>query len=430
MKITILTYGTAGDVVPYIALALGLAGRNHQVTLAAPQNFENLVKSFGVHYHPLHGDSQSLLESEHGMKWMAAGEVKLFMKELNILFEQIGDQLQKDAMNACEGSDLIIIGTLMINYGTTISEKLKIPYLMAFVNPVGAKTKAFPHFIISYRAFPFGWLNLLTYKLLYDAYSKQTRDQINKWRVSIGLQSTMTNVSYQSIKLKAPIFHSYSPVLLPRPDDWDSHIAVTGVWKIKSDTKLTENPSQEFTQWIREGSPPVYFGFGSMPVLNPEEIQKMVYEICAELGIRAIINAGWSKFEGSQNDLGSPVYFIKQTNLEWLFPLCSIIVHHGGVGTTHLSLESGIPTIICSIFADNPLWGERLERLKIGRHIRFKELGKKKLIRAIKDLQIDEIRERARQVGEKVRKEDGLNTVIDLIEQYAFSSPVYNINQL
>jgi sterol 3beta-glucosyltransferase len=47
MKITILTYGSAGDVVPYISLALGLMDRNHEVILAAPQNFESQVKNAG-----------------------------------------------------------------------------------------------------------------------------------------------------------------------------------------------------------------------------------------------------------------------------------------------------------------------------------------------------------------------------------------------
>jgi sterol 3beta-glucosyltransferase len=86
MKITILTYGSAGDVVPYISLALGLMDRNHEVILAAPQNFEHLIKSYKIQYMPLHGDTQALIESEEGLKWMAAGDTKSFFKELSSLF--------------------------------------------------------------------------------------------------------------------------------------------------------------------------------------------------------------------------------------------------------------------------------------------------------------------------------------------------------
>jgi UDP:flavonoid glycosyltransferase YjiC (YdhE family) len=85
MKITILTYGSAGDVVPYISLALGLMERNHEVILAAPQNFETQVKSMGIHYKPLPGDTQATLESKEGMQWMATGNTKSFFKELNVI---------------------------------------------------------------------------------------------------------------------------------------------------------------------------------------------------------------------------------------------------------------------------------------------------------------------------------------------------------
>jgi sterol 3beta-glucosyltransferase len=426
MKITILTYGSAGDVMPYISLALGLMERNHEVILAAPQNFELLILDHNIQYMPLYGNTQALIESDQGLKWMAAGDTKSFFKELSNLFYSIRKELQRDAMAACQNAEAIIVGTLMINYGTTLSEKLKIPFLIAIVNPVSVSTKAFPHFIVGYKSFPFGFLNALTYKLAFKTYSKQTRAQINEWRKSIGLKPTKTNVFFQSRKLKVPVLHGYSPNLLPKPGDWDHHIAVTGVWKFFSDEKAGGKNSEEFVEWMKAGSAPVYFGFGSMPVLDPARIQKMVSEICEETGLRAVINAGWSKFESGQNALSDKVYLIKHTNLEWLFPQCSIIVHHGGVGTTHLSLESGVPAIVCSIFADNPLWGERLERLQIGKHIRFKELDKKKIIKAIKQLQNDKIRSVAVEIGNKVRAENGLKNALDLIEKQLPVAPVYN----
>ena len=415
-----------GDVLPYISLALGLMDRRHEIILAAPENFEQLVKDHGIHYMPLKGNTQAILESEQGQKWMAAGDTKSFFKEMGLLFYNVRQELQNDATAACQDAEGIIIGTLMINYGTTLSENLNLPFLFAIVNPVNVSTRAFPHFIVAYKSLPLGYLNALTYKLAFKSYSKQTAGQINVWRESIGLPASTVVVHDQVKKLKTPVIHGYSPNLLPKPKDWEKHIFVTGVWKTDGGKKQASMPSEEFVQWIRSGTAPIYFGFGSMPILNPAEIQQMVSEICEETGMRAIINAGWSDFGGKKNDVKSPLYFIKQTDLEWLFPQCSVIVHHGGVGTTHVSLESGVPTIICSIFADNPLWGERLERLKIGKHIRFRELDKNKLIQAIKQLQNDEMRKRAKLVGSKVGEENGLKTALDLIEKYLPGAPVYH----
>lgn len=425
MKITILTYGSAGDVVPYISLALGLTERNYEVILAAPQNFENQVKKMGIHYLPLEGDTQAILESDQGMQWMATGNTKLFFKELNALANKTRKELQRDALAACQDAQLIISGTLMLNYATTISEKLKIPFLIAIVNPVCVATKAFPHLFIAQKPLPFGFLNKLTHHLVFKEYQKSLQAAIDSWRTSLGLEPEQRNTYSQINKLKVPVLHGYSPNLLPKPADWGEHVSVTGVWKTDQKYTVVQKQPEELINWLKAGDAPVYFGFGSMPVRNPKEVQDMIYEICRETGIRAIINAGWSSFEGRDNQLADPVYFIKYTDLPWLFPQCSLIVHHGGVGTTHISLESGIPTIICSIFWDNPLWGERLKTLDVGAHIRFKDLNKEKLIRAIKELSNENKKANAFHLGKRVREENGLNMAVDLIEKYMPTAPVY-----
>ena len=87
MNIGIFTYGTRGDVQPYIALAIGLMENGHQVTLAAPENFQDLVEEYGITFHPLHGDAErgmnspegkSILKTENTIKLM-----KYFFKVLH-----------------------------------------------------------------------------------------------------------------------------------------------------------------------------------------------------------------------------------------------------------------------------------------------------------------------------------------------------------
>ena len=66
MNIGIFTYGTRGDVQPYIALALGLMEKGHQITLAAPENFQDLVEDYGITFHPLYGDAEMNMNSAEG----------------------------------------------------------------------------------------------------------------------------------------------------------------------------------------------------------------------------------------------------------------------------------------------------------------------------------------------------------------------------
>lgn len=64
---------------------------------------------------------------------------------------------------------------------------------------------------------------------------------------------------------------------------------------------------------------------------------------------------------------------------------------HGGIGTIHSALKAGLPLIIASIFADQPIWGKIIERKGLGVHIPFKEISSKKLIKAFDKVMTNEI---------------------------------------
>ncbi|MEO8854749.1 MAG: glycosyltransferase [Ginsengibacter sp.] len=426
MKITILTFGSTGDVVPYVALALGLEKRGFNVVLAAPSNFEDYIKNTGLTYHPIYGNIQEILDSEQGKKLIASGNAKAFAKEMSEITYKNRYEMQRDTLAACEGADLIIGGTLMGFNSAIISAKLKIPLINAYVNPALYSTKEFPHFMVSAKNLYFGFLNRLSYTIFLKAYSASVDKEVTEWCTALGLNTSAKSIVKKIIKLNVPVLNGYSPSILPTPADWPDHVITTGVWKKDNSNEIPNEPSAELQAWIKNGTPPVYFGFGSMPVLDPAAMWKMVAEICEELDVRAIINAGWSDTKGIQSK--DNVFVIQNTDLDWLFPQCSCIVHHGGVGTTHLSLEAGIPTLICSIFADNPFWGERITKLGVGKHIRFKELTKEKIIKALKELQNETTRKKVADLGKRLKAENGLRIALDFIEQKIHTAPVLNLD--
>jgi sterol 3beta-glucosyltransferase len=105
---------------------------------------------------------------------------------------------------------------------------------------------------------------------------------------------------------------------------------------------------------------------------------------------------------------------------DWLFPYMQAVIHHGGAGTTAAGLRAGKPTLILPFFGDQPYWGERVETLGVGpRPIRQDSLTIRGLSAAIERICTDlEMREIARLLGEKIQVERGLETAVDLIEQY------------
>src|SRR5690606_8488822 len=153
--------------------------------------------------------------------------------------------------------------------------------------------------------------------------------------------------------------------------------------------------------------PPVYVGFGSMASTDPERMTEIVLSAIKRSGQRAIFLTGWGGL--SQSDLPDDVFKIESAPHDWLFPRMAAIVHHGGAGTTAASLRSGKPTIVLPFFGDQPFWGQRVEKLGVGRQIERKKLTAETLAQAIAMATGDiTLRERAAALGERIRAEDGV----------------------
>jgi sterol 3beta-glucosyltransferase len=417
VKITILTYGSSGDVLPYIALALGLQDSGHVVTLTAPSNFEKDIIGKGLIYRPIHGDVQQILKSDDGRAWMASQDYKEFNKTLFQLSGKHSAQMQRDLIDACRGTEAIIGGSMLLLYAAMISEKLKVPLLAANVNPVLVMTGVFPHFLVAARPKFFIW-NGLTYLWMAMSYEKNLKPIMDDLRAELGLAPFKGWGFLKMIRLKLPVVLGYSPALLPKPWDWSALVHVSGQWLLNEKYKKVHKPDGDLVNWLKAGPPPIYFGFGSMPVTDPLAMVNMVKAICSEMDSRAIINAGWSDIEITGNTLTNPVYIMAYSDLEWLFPQCRSIVHHGGVGTTHLSLAAGVPTVICSVFADNAFWGERLQKLNIGRHIPYKDISQEAIINAISELEKDEPRRLAREMADEMNAINGVQRAVDFINKH------------
>lgn len=113
----------------------------------------------------------------------------------------------------------------------------------------------------------------------------------------------------------------------------------------------TYKPSEELMTFLESGSPPVYIGFGSIVVEEPQSLTNAVLRAVAGAGVRAIVSRGWSNLGG-----GSPnskdVFYLDDCPHEWLFQHVAAVVHHGGAGTTACGLLNGRPTVVVPFFGE------------------------------------------------------------------------------
>jgi UDP:flavonoid glycosyltransferase YjiC (YdhE family) len=150
---------------------------------------------------------------------------------------------------------------------------------------------------------------------------------------------------------------------------------------------------------------------------DPGATAQMVITALESSGQRGIIGSGWSGI--SEDDLPDAIHIVGSVPHTWLFPRMAAVVHHGGVGTTAAGLRAGVPSIITPFFGDQPYWGQRIIELGVGpKPIPKKQLDSEKLSKAISIAVRDaEIRERAAELGSKIRKEDGLTEAVQVLEQ-------------
>ncbi|HLX90120.1 MAG TPA: glycosyltransferase [Puia sp.] len=416
MHFAILTYGSRGDVQPYIALALGLIDRGHEARLIANENFAGLVESYGIKFHPLPGDMEALIRSPKVSTLLKSGNMISYLREMRKLMRGMQTVVNATMFDECSPADVefLIASPLTMVWIYSIAERLGKNFAVVHLSLPAIPTGEFP-----FAGFPvLRWsvYNILTYKLMRFIYWRLSKVDIAVHRDTLRLPLIEKSVLDKIAEKKILNLHAISPALIPRPKDWDKFNVVTGFLKIPRTKLKSVTPGLE--TWLTQGQTdqPVYIGFGSIPVPDPELLAKIITELLATTKYRFILCEGWSAFE--KLPFHERLLVVKEVDHEWLLPQCKCAVIHGGIGTIAATLRAKIPPIIVSIFADQPLWGRLISRKGLGLHIPFKNLTTAKLLAAIAAAESHKICQPVAFIGDRINKEDGLSTAIDMLESY------------
>jgi len=200
-----------------------------------------------------------------------------------------------------------------------------------------------------------------------------------------------------------------SPALIPKPKDWGQHISISGFYFLSLASSYTPDP--ELAAYLAAGPPPVYIGFGSIVVDDPDAMTKLIFEAVKKAGVRALVSKGWGGL--GADDLGIPegVFMLGNVPHDWLFQHVSAVVHHGGAGTTAAGIATGKPTVVVPFFGDQPFWGAMVARAGAGPvPIPYKQLTADKLAAALTEALKPETLEMAKDLGSKIKEEKGDET--------------------
>ena len=420
MRITIICFGSRGDVQPFIALGVGLRQAGHQVCVATDRIFADQVREHGLAYGPVSGDIQRFMQGTNGhAPEEIPGPLRLFRDMKQEVWAE-ARQMALDCWEASQDADLLLTGGPGAFVGATFGEKLGIPYVQGHLQPAMMPTQAFPSALIPPPPFQSGTLNHLTHVAIGQVFWQVMRGMFNEIRQEMFALPPwpLAGPFAQIIRERRPVLMGYSRHVLPPPPDWDpALIHVTGYWFL--DSSANWQPSAALRQFLSEGPPPVYIGFGSVGSRDGRAMTNLALAALAETGQRGILLRGWGGLE--PGDLPPTVLMVDNVPHDWLFPRMAAVVHHGGAGTTGAGLRAGTPTIVVPHFSDQPFWGHLVQRLGVGpAPIAKKKLSVPALAAAIRATITDQaMQERARQLGHLIVAEDGVGQAVQLIEQYA-----------
>jgi sterol 3beta-glucosyltransferase len=208
-----------------------------------------------------------------------------------------------------------------------------------------------------------------------------------------------------------PICHGYSPAVVPRPADWPAAVRVTGYWWPAVPPGW--RPPDPLVDFLAAGPAPVFVGFGSMTP-DHERLQDVVEVAVRRAGVRAVVQSGWV---GLGPAAGDDLLVVDDLPHDWLFPRTAAVVHHAGAGTTGAGLRAGVPAVPVPVLLDQPFWADRLHGLGVApRPLPMHELTADTLTDALRScLDRPGYRDRAAELGRRIRAEDGPAAVLSLV---------------
>ncbi|WP_433295466.1 glycosyltransferase [Pseudonocardia sp. CA-142604] len=402
MRVLLVAYGSRGDVEPMVGLAVQLRALGAEAQVCAPPDFAELLDGVGV---PLVPIGRPVRPTVTGA---VTGTAPLPAEGLSQRAAALVAATYDAVAAAAEGCDAVVAtGLVPAGAGArAVAEKLGIPYVwVAF----------FPSYLPSPHHPPQAWPGrplppeVTDNRALWNLNSENVNglfgEAINTHRASIGLppvDNVLDHVLTDQPWLAA------DPSLGPWLEPADLDVVQTGAW-IRPDERPLPAGVEAF---LDAGAPPVYVGFGSMPMRDSDGVAQAVIEAVRAQGRRVLVSRGWADLAliDDQDDC----FAVGEVNQQALFRRVAAVVHHGGAGTTTTAARAGAPQVVVPQMADQPYWAGRVAALGIGSAHDGPTPTAESLSAALETALVPETRARATAVAVTIRT-DGTRVAATLL---------------
>ncbi|MEL7036607.1 MAG: glycosyltransferase [Cyanobacteria bacterium J06592_8] len=419
-RIVLTTFGTLGDLYPYLAIALDLQNQGHRPLIATSERYRQQVEAQGIEFYPVRPDS--IPEFEEDREFLSLMMLQKRSLEYVVCY-MLMPHLQAsytDLMAASTGADLLITHPLTFA-GSLVAEKIVIPWVSCILSPYS--------FLSAYDLQSNLWsgnIPLSPYEKtqimgMQDSIARNFQWQARFWiapwrqlRSELGLAADC-NPLFGGLHSPDLVLGLFSEMLAAPQPDWPSLTVVTGFPFYRP--RNSEGLSVELTQFLDSGEPPITFTLGSSGVMSPGNFYIEAATALKELGYRAVLLMGKEARQVPSELLPNGTIAVDYAPHSELFPRSMAIVHHGGIGTTGEALLAGRPMLVVPDDFDRPDNAARVVRLGVGRQVSRDRYSATVLASELKQLLLDPVyKERSASVGSLLRVEDGVGRAVDAIE--------------
>ncbi len=413
MRVLLTTFGSYGDLYPYIAIGRELRQLGHDVSLGTSPAYREKIERHGLGFLPVRPDVA--LEDTEMMRDFFdqyRGTERVVKSICSVLRESY-----EDTLAAAREFDAIV--THPITFAAVlVAQKLKMRWISSVLAPGSFLSSCDPPLPA-----PMPWL--VKVRLLgpgaMRAVWNATRLMIARWlrpvadlRREIGLPPG-GNPLFEGANSPDLVLALFSPVFAKPQCDWPEHTVATGFPFLDANGG---GLAPELESFFHSGPPPVVFTLGSSAVAAAGDFYTSSLEAAQRAGARALFLTGPHP-QGLPETLPDGAFAWPYAPHEQVFPRASVIVHQGGIGTTAQALRSGIPSLIVPFAHDQFDNAERTRRLGAAVTIPRRNYTGRRAENALRLLLSQpRYRESAAAVGELIRAEEGAAAAARAIERY------------
>lgn len=369
MRVVAAFAGSRGDIQPGMALAVELAARGHDVVMSVPPNLVDMASRSGCAVVPCGVDTAALLRSDTVTRELRSRDPRRRIRAVGEVSRAGARRALDDLMDVTDGADVVVAGSVGQERVLAVTEARGLPHVPVHLCPM-RRNGSVP-FRGPDRDLPRPVVRASWAALERVLWATSRRDE-NRLRATVGLPPARRPTATRIARHGVPEIQAYDPVLFPAlGQEWGTSRPLVGFLSLDAATARAvqdPGPGSDLDDWIDAGPAPVYVGFGSMSVADPDRLRTAVLDGTA--GRRVLVASGWGGvFTDADSD--DRVRVVPAVDHASVLPRCVAAVHHGGAGTTAAALRAGIPAVVCWLGADQPLWGRALHRAGVGVSVRL-----------------------------------------------------------